>query len=121
MRRLCEAHDIVYMAFSSLGTQWRAKTNPVLKNPVILSIAKKHGRSAAAVVLSWALQEGVVVIPRASTIHHLEDNIKILIDRENNALVEQSGLSTIETTSSPNVFLSSEDIAQIRDLDGTHA
>ncbi len=118
MRRLCEAHDIFYMAFSTFGTQWRAEVNPVLTHPVILSIAEKHGQSAAAVVLSWALQEGVVVIPRASTRNHLESNIKTFYGGKRNTVVEQSGLS-IEATSSPKVFLSAEDIALIRDLDGT--
>ena len=58
LREICEEHGIEFVSFSTLGTQWRQKTNPVLGNDDINDIANKVGRSPAEVVLSWALQRG---------------------------------------------------------------
>lgn len=66
LRRMCEDYDIEFVSYSTLGTQHAMKNgyNPVLNNEEINTIAKKHRRSSAEVVLSWALQSGMSVIPR---------------------------------------------------------
>ena len=52
--------------------------NPVLADPTINAIARKHGRAPAAVALRWALQLGVAVIPQSSREEHVRDNLRVL-------------------------------------------
>ena len=58
VRQICRQNGIVYMAYSSLGTQWehKLKHNPVFTNPLLQRIADKHQRSIADVVVSWVMQ-----------------------------------------------------------------
>eukprot|EP00601_Ochromonadales_sp_CCMP2298_P028526 CAMPEP_0173326894 /NCGR_PEP_ID=MMETSP1144-20121109/1311_1 /TAXON_ID=483371 /ORGANISM="non described non described, Strain CCMP2298" /LENGTH=251 /DNA_ID=CAMNT_0014271239 /DNA_START=66 /DNA_END=818 /DNA_ORIENTATION=- len=51
VREYCAQHNIQYMAYSSLGTQWggRLPYNPVLSSPLLQRIAQKHGASVAQV------------------------------------------------------------------------
>lgn len=52
--------------------------NPeLMKEPVIMDIAKKHGKSLVQTILRWDLQNGVVVIPGSSNPVHQEENISI--------------------------------------------
>lgn len=44
---------------------------------MITSIAGKHGKSAAQVILRWNLQKGVVVIPGSSNPDHIQENTEI--------------------------------------------
>jgi diketogulonate reductase-like aldo/keto reductase len=87
--------------------------NPVLNHPVLMDMASRYGRSVASVIISWAIQEGVVIIPRTSKMEHIDDNSRILTglstDNSNNANFSPS-LAT---------FLSYRDIAIIRKLDGS--
>lgn len=104
-RELCKSHGIVYMAYSSLGTQWGGKlgTNPVLTSRVLQGIARKYERSVAQVVVSWVLQLGAVAIPRSSNIAHIEE-LKLF-------KANGDGFVT--------VFLDEEDMRAINALDGT--
>jgi diketogulonate reductase-like aldo/keto reductase len=74
---------------------------------VLQEIADKHRRSISQVVISWALQLGAVVIPRASSEEHILDNAALIQFDENGAAV---GLG---------VFLDAHDLAAIHALDGT--
>ena len=49
MQRFCLSHGIKYTAYSSLGTQYRASSSPVLKNGAVVRIAQKHNASPAQV------------------------------------------------------------------------
>jgi len=108
VREFARRHGIIYMAYSSFGTQWGDKakdTNPVLTNEVLVQIAKKHSTTTSQVVLSWLLQEGLVAIPRASSTQHV---------RENAMFGSGSG-----NEDELRVFLTNEDLAQISALDGS--
>ena len=58
--------------------QHRVEPNPVLSSPIIIDLASKHSRSAAEVVLSWALHKGMSVIPRSSKQHHIAELARLL-------------------------------------------
>lgn len=45
--------------------------------PVVVEIAKKHGKSPQQVTLRWHLQSGVIPIPKASSKEHIKQNIDI--------------------------------------------
>lgn len=49
----------------------------LLSDPVLVEIARSHGKSVAQVILRWDLQRGVVVIPGSSNPAHIRENISI--------------------------------------------
>jgi len=83
LREICKENGIEFVSYSTLGTQHRMSdgTNPVLSNPKINEIAEKHDRSAAEVVLSWAIHNGMSVIPRSTKKHHIFQ-LSRLLNRE---------------------------------------
>lgn len=74
-------------------------------------IADKHARSISEVTISWALQENIVVIPRASTVEHIASNAAMLPSARLSSHHQQERL--------PPVFLDADDMAGIRALDGS--
>ena len=108
VRSLAERNGVVYMAYSSLGTQWLGKTggvNPVLQSPELQRIAAAHSASVSEVVLCWLLQEGAVAIPRSSSPQHISDN--------------SLGRLRDEPSGGFRCFLSLQDLSDILALDGT--
>lgn len=77
VRSICKSNEIMYIAYSTMGNQWRKTPNPVLFHPLILELAASHNTTPASVVLSWALQVGVGVIPKSTKAEHIRDNISI--------------------------------------------
>lgn len=49
----------------------------MFSNPVLLSIANAHGKSAAQVILRWHIQRGVVVIPKSTHIERMKENFNV--------------------------------------------
>lgn len=69
---------ILYQAYSTLGTQWKMRgyvENPVFDNYILKNIAKKHGVSVPQVLINWATQQGVMVLPASTQISHQEANL----------------------------------------------
>ncbi len=67
--------------------------NNIFKNELLLSIAKKHGKSIAQVVLRWLIQRGVISIPKSVRKERIEENFQIFdfeLDLEDIGLI--SGL-----------------------------
>ncbi|QSG04897.1 aldo/keto reductase [Halapricum desulfuricans] len=67
----CQANDVVVEAAAPL-----ARTE-VLDDPTIEEIAKKHDRTPAQVVLRWALDHDVVVLPRSTSEAHIRQNFEL--------------------------------------------
>ena len=75
------------MMTSTLGTQHRntpENKNPVLTHPVVLELASKYKRSVAEVVLSWAFQLGMSVIPRSTQETHIVQLARLLQQQDHN-------------------------------------
>lgn len=70
-------HDngIVVEAWYPLGG--RGFNSELMKEHVIMDIARKHGKSLVQTILRWDLQNGVVVIPGSSNPDHQKENISI--------------------------------------------
>jgi diketogulonate reductase-like aldo/keto reductase len=56
----CQAHDIVVEAYSPLTRGER------LDDPILAEVAVHHGRTPAQVLIRWALQHGLVVLPKST-------------------------------------------------------
>ena len=69
MRAVHEELGIVTEAWSPLG-----QGGEILKDPVIVEIAGKHGISPAQVVLAWHLAKGIVAIPKSVTPARIAEN-----------------------------------------------
>lgn len=69
-----EKEGVKVEAWSPLG----AGRQGLLKDRVIVDIAKKHGKSAAQVILRWDLQRGIITIPRSKNPAHLKENISVM-------------------------------------------
>ncbi|KAL1889860.1 NAD(P)H-dependent D-xylose reductase (XR) [Sporothrix stenoceras] len=86
---LAQEHNIVVTAYSSFGPQSfmelpgifskRAKdTEPLLETAVVKSLAGKHGKTPAQILLRWATQRGVAVIPKSNNAARLAQNLDVL-------------------------------------------
>ena len=51
--------------------------NDLFQNELLLSIAEKHGKSLAQVVLRWLLQRGVVAIPKSVKKERIKENFDV--------------------------------------------
>eukprot|EP00667_Euglena_gracilis_P013103 EG_transcript_13503 len=73
LREFCHAHGIVLQAYASLGTGNAA----LLRHETVTAIAAGHGSSAAQVLLRWAVQHRLAVIPRSTQRAHIEANRRL--------------------------------------------
>uniref|UniRef100_A0A8C9VRI9 Aldo-keto reductase family 1 member D1 n=1 Tax=Scleropages formosus TaxID=113540 RepID=A0A8C9VRI9_SCLFO len=78
----CRQNNIVIVGYSPLGTSRDAswvnlKCPPLLEDPLLVSIGKKHGKSAAQVVLRFNVQRGVVVIPKSFNQKRIKEDFEI--------------------------------------------
>lgn len=46
-------------------------------HPVLTDIGRRHGRTAAQVMLRWHLQRGVVVIPKSTHVERMRENLDV--------------------------------------------
>ena len=76
VRKLCEVHGIAFMAYGPLsgGHAERKAGQKGVHNEVVREIALEAGRSAAQVVLRWATQRGVAVLPKSHRTAGIEEN-----------------------------------------------
>lgn len=83
--KLAESEGIAITAYSSFGPQsfieleWqKAKDTPVLfEHPVVVKIAEGHKRTPAQVLLRWATQRGLAVIPKSNNPDRLQQNLEV--------------------------------------------
>lgn len=68
-------NEIIVEAWYPLGG--RGYNTELMKELVIIDIARNHGKSLVQTILRWDLQNGVVVIPGSSNPAHQKENISI--------------------------------------------
>jgi len=79
LRAIHEKHGIVTECWSPLGQ------GQLLADPVIAAIAKKHGKTAAQVIIRWHLENKFVVIPKSATPSRIKENFDVFgfsLDKE---------------------------------------
>uniref|UniRef100_F6TRZ9 Aldo-keto reductase 1a n=1 Tax=Ciona intestinalis TaxID=7719 RepID=F6TRZ9_CIOIN len=82
IRALCAKNNIRFMGYSALGFTWIDKeqglgrdVNPVLTNQNIVAIGNNHDLPTTLVVLRWAMEMNVTVMPCTTNVDHLEQNL----------------------------------------------
>jgi diketogulonate reductase-like aldo/keto reductase len=69
----CRESNMPIMAYSPI------EQGRILKDAGLRDVAGRHGVSTAQVALAWLIrQEGVVTIPKATTLKHVDDNLGAL-------------------------------------------
>ena len=82
--RFCRLKGIAVTAYSNLGAGsyvplgMAAVEESCLTESHVVEIAKKHGKSAAQIVLRWGVQRGTAVIPKTTSKERLVENFSIL-------------------------------------------
>jgi diketogulonate reductase-like aldo/keto reductase len=86
----CQAHSVAIEAYSPLGTGRH------LDHPRVAEIAQRHGRTPAQVLIRWALQRNLVVLPKSTHRERIAENAQVF-DFE---LTEQdmAALDALDTT-----------------------
>ena len=64
-------HNIRIESWSPLGS------GRLLKDPTLEGIARKHGKSVAQTIISWHLQEGLIVIPKSVHKERIASNFDV--------------------------------------------
>ncbi len=86
LKPYCEERDIRIEAWSPLG----GSDHLLIDRPEILSIAKKHGKTGAQVIIRWELQLGNIVIPKSVKKNRIIENANVfdfVLDEEDMALI----------------------------------
>ncbi len=71
LRDFHETHGIHTESWSPLGQ------GHGLQNATIGKLAKKHGKTAAQVIIRWHLDSGLIVIPKTANLERLKENIDV--------------------------------------------
>ncbi|KAI9853105.1 MAG: NAD(P)H-dependent D-xylose reductase (XR) [Thelocarpon superellum] len=79
------SEGLAITAYSSFGPQSfleldfkKASATPLLfENPSVASIAAKHGKTPAQVLLRWSTQRGIAVIPKSNDPERLQQNLHV--------------------------------------------
>jgi alcohol dehydrogenase (NADP+) len=94
----CKSQDIMVTAYAPLGSFDRPdimkmKDEPILiKNPLVLDIAKKHNITPAGVLLAWGLSRGICLIPKSTTPSRIEENLTAI-----NITLDQKDIEKIQS------------------------
>lgn len=81
-----EKYHVQHMAYAPLG---QGRKNEMFENPVLLEIAKAHGKSAAQVALRFLMQSGVVAIPKSVHEERIKENLDLFDFELNMSEMEQ--------------------------------
>ncbi|MGO3447621.1 MAG: aldo/keto reductase [Kluyvera intermedia] len=74
----CQSHAIPVMAYCPLAQAGRLRSG-LLADSTVLDIASTHRATAAQILLAWVIShQGVMAIPKAATVAHVEENAAAL-------------------------------------------
>jgi D-xylose reductase len=84
--KLCKQEGIALTAYSSFGPasfrefNWdhATKLQPLVEDPQIQELAKKYNKEPSQVLLRWATQQGIAVIPKTSRQEYLAKNLDVV-------------------------------------------
>ncbi len=74
IHELCKAHGSILLAFASLG---HALEPRLLDDPLVVSIARRLGKTPAQVLLAWGIQRGSAVLTASVTPARIRENFDV--------------------------------------------
>ena len=85
LTKFCQENGVGVTAYSQFGSPGTVNTadgkimcdKNYLEDPTLVSIGKKHGKTAAQVILRWQMQRNVFVIPKSTTPSRLAANFNV--------------------------------------------
>jgi diketogulonate reductase-like aldo/keto reductase len=93
VRHYVKEHGIQVESWYPLGGQ-RSK-DALLTMPLLVDLAKKHGKTPAQIVLRWHIQLGLVVIPKSTHPQRIKENREIFdFELSQDEVAAISGLDT---------------------------
>lgn len=113
----CKDQGILVTGYSSFGPQSflelppsfptkAAQTPSLFDHPLIIKLAAKHGRSASQVLLRWATQRGLCVIPKSGRKERMAENLDAVgFDLEEEELKDIAALDMGLHFNDPGVYL----------------
>jgi len=123
--RYCHSRGIHVTANSPLGSPNKDKQLNVLDDPVLERIGRKYNKTPAQIALRWNVQQHVSVIPKATSVEHIQQNLQIfnfeLSDEDNRAIAGMD--KTIRCVSSLSCFgipLFPDEKGQMQPEEGVH-
>lgn len=66
-------YDIKMQAWYPLGHG----SKELLNHPVLQSIANKHHKTVSQIILKWHVEEGIIPIPKSTSLAHIKENFEI--------------------------------------------
>jgi len=87
----CRSANVWLVAYAPLGSRDRpASLKPadeptLLEDPTIVAIAERHSVSAAQVLISWGINQGIAVIPKSVNPQRLKENLvseKVILNND---------------------------------------
>ncbi|KAM0991323.1 hypothetical protein COP2_009955 [Malus domestica] len=78
LRSFCKSKGVHLSGYSPLGspgTTWIK--SEVLKNPILVTVAEKLGKTPAQVALRWGLQKGHSVLPKSTNEARIKENLDV--------------------------------------------
>ncbi|KAK7390501.1 hypothetical protein VNO78_25808 [Psophocarpus tetragonolobus] len=76
LHAFCESKGIHLSGYSPLGSPGMLKSD-ILKNPVVLEVSEKLGKTPAQVALRWGLQAGHSVLPKSTNESRIKGNFDV--------------------------------------------
>ncbi len=74
----CQSHGMPIMAYCPLAQAGTLRRN-LFAHPKVIQIARQHQATPAQIVLAWSIRHaGIMAIPKASSIQHVEENARAL-------------------------------------------
>ena len=73
-RSWMDKKQVAHMAYAPLG---QGSRNEMYREPAVLALAEKYGKSPAQILLRFLTQKGVAVIPRSTSPEHIRENFAL--------------------------------------------
>ena len=89
----CQQQSMPVMAYCPLAQAGRLRSG-LFANPTVKAIADAHQVTVAQVLLAWVIrQQGIMAIPKAATVKHVEENaaaLALTLSEEEQALLNRA-------------------------------
>ncbi|KAM1748863.1 hypothetical protein FF1_009737 [Malus domestica] len=78
LHEFCKSKGVHLSGYSPLGSPGTSSLKgDVLKNPILLSVAEKLGKTPAQVAIRWGLQSGHSVLPKSTKEERIKENFDV--------------------------------------------